>query len=273
MAKFELTPFLKWPGGKRWLVSKYGVYFPQSFNRYFEPFLGSAAVFFFLRPQNAVLSDINGDLIALYEVMRDNPFELAEAMKNHQSAHCTDYYYLVRNQQYNDPIDMASRFLYLNRMCFNGMFRVNKDGLFNVPIGTKQNCIFDIDRFADYSILLKDTELCACDFEELISRAKKNDFVFIDPPYTVSHNQNSFIRYNEQLFTWSDQERLLQSLCSARSRDVNVIATNANYDKLRTMYTDSGFYVIPVKRHSVMSAKSENRQIQEELLISSKRID
>ena len=273
MARFETTPFLKWPGGKRWLVAKYSHYIPRCFQRYFEPFLGSAAMFFYLQPPQAVLSDINSDLITLYRVMRDNHLELAQVMQMHQELHCKDYYYLVRSQHYDNPIQSAGRFLYLNRMCYNGMYRVNKFGHFNVPIGTKQNCIFDLHQFSAYSMSLKNVEICSCDFNKTIDRAGNDDFIFVDPPYTISHNQNSFIKYNEQLFTWSDQQRLLKTLCAARSRGAKIIATNANYDAIKTMYADSGFFIKPLKRFSVMSAKAEKRQEQEELLISSNRLD
>jgi DNA adenine methylase len=268
-----MVPFLKWPGGKRWLMTKFGHYFPQSFNRYFEPFLGGAAGFFFLNPSRSTISDINVELVNLYHVMRDSPVALAQAMQIHQKLHDKNYYYSIRNADYDDPIKVASRFLYLNRTCFNGMYRVNSAGQFNVPIGTKQNCIFDIAQFPVYATRLKNANIISCDFEDTINECGLNDLVFADPPYTLSHSQNSFIKYNEHLFTWADQNRLLKSLCSARSRGAIIIATNANYEPLKKMYTDSGFYVKVLKRFSVISGKAEKRQKQEELLISSFAFD
>jgi DNA adenine methylase len=269
MINVKLAPFLKWPGGKRWLVPKYSHCFPKQYKRYFEPFLGGGAVFFFLNPLKATLSDINQDLITLYQVMRDDHLELAQAMRRHQELHCKEYYYRIRGTCFTEPVQAASRLLYLNRMCFNGMYRVNKAGQFNVPIGTKQNCIYDIDNFRTYSTRLKSAEVGTSDFATIIAKAQESDFVFVDSPYTIAHNQNCFIKYNEQLFTWDDQERLLKVLCSARDRGTHIMATNANYDALKKMYFDHGFYTNVIKRFSTISSKVDKRREQEELLITS----
>lgn len=266
----NLPPFLKWPGGKRWLMSKYSCCFPKHFCHFYEPFLGGGAAFFYLNPTSATLSDVNRELISLYQVMRDNPIELAQAMKEHQQKHSKEYYYQIRGAQYDDLIQEASRFLYLNRMCYNGMYRVNRTGQFNVPIGTKTNCIYDIQRFQEYAERLKNTEIINCDFEDVISRAGQGDLIFADPPYTVRHNQSCFIKYNETLFTWNDQERLLEALISAKKRGAVVIATNVNFESLKQLYIDSGFFVQVLERYSTISGKAEKRCKQEELIISSK---
>ena len=265
----SLLPFLKWPGGKRWLISKYSHCLPKQYNRYFEPFLGGGAVFFFLNPSQATLSDINQELIQLYQVMRDDYLGLAQSMRKHQELHCKEYYYDLRSKHFTESLPAASRLLYLNRMCFNGMYRVNREGQFNVPIGTKQNCIYDIDQFSTYSERLKNIEIGTADFCITIGKVARDDFVFVDPPYTIAHNQNCFIKYNEQLFTWEDQKRLVKALCSARDRGAYVMATNANYEALKRMYSDNGFYVNVVKRFSIISSKIDNRKEQEESLITS----
>lgn len=148
--------------------------------------------------------------------MRDQPQKLKEYLCKHEGNHSSDYYYKIRETEYDDQIESAARFLYLNRACFNGMFRVNKDGKFNVPIGTKTNFTYDIELFQNYSNALKDVELNQCDFSTAISRADKNDLIFADPPYTVSNKQSSFIKYNDHLFTWKDQERLFEALMLAK---------------------------------------------------------
>jgi len=265
----KLLPFLKWPGGKRWLIAKHGDCFPKQFDRYYEPFLGGGAVFFFLQPSQAILSDLNGELIELYQVMRDEHSKLAQYMREHQRLHCKEYYYKIRSEHFEDPIQSASRFLYLNRMCYNGMYRVNKAGQFNVPIGTKQNCIYDIDQFKEYSTLLSDVKLAAKDFASTIDGIERNDFIFVDPPYTMLHNQNGFINYNENLFTWADQERLLIKLCEARNRGAYVLGTNAHCDALKKMYLAKGFHVKVLERFNVISGKADKRRKQDELLISS----
>ena len=265
----KVVPFLKWPGGKRWLMANYGSYFPSEFNTYFEPFLGGGAAFFFLQPDKAVLSDINGELIGLYSIMRDKPAELAELLTSHQAKHSNEYYYAIRDTEFCDPLQSAARLLYLNRMCFNGMYRVNKSGKFNVPIGTKSNCVYDIDLFKDYSAVLKNAELLQSDFATTICRAKENDLIFADPPYTISDKQSSFIKYNDHLFTWQDQKRLFHALYDAKLRGSYILSTNACFEDLKQLYVSSGFYVKVVHHHSLISGKAEKRRVQDELLISS----
>jgi len=153
------------------------------------------------------------------------------------------------------------------------MYRVNKAGQFNVPIGSKQDCIYDIDSFPAYSKLLSSAVLEIGDFATIIENAGDNDLVFADPPYTISHNQNSFIKYNEQLFTWNDQERLLESVCAARDKGAKIIVTNANFEPLKEKYLKKGFNVKVLERHNVMSSKVEKRKKQEELLITSFTVD
>ena len=264
-----MNSFLKWPGGKRWFVGKYSYIFPQEYNCYIEPFLGSASVFFYLKPQNAVLSDANAELINLFVVMRDHPLVLAALMKKHESAHCKDYYYRTRSMIMKDPIERAARFLYLNRTCYNGMYRVNQKGEFNVPIGTKIKCANDVEFFESYSSLLKNASLLACDFEESISQANSGDLLFVDPPYAVASKQGMFINYNDKLFSWDDQKRLLKSLCEAKSRGAHIIATNSCNSLLNEMYLENGFFTQMVSRRCVMAADPSKRNTTEELLIAS----
>lgn len=268
MAKDILLPFLKWPGGKRWLMEKNKNIFPKDYNRYFEPFLGGGAAFFYLSPSEAILSDINGGLINLYIAMRDEYESLAQHMRKHQIAHCTDYYYQMRSASFDDPIQEASRFLYLNRTCYNGMYRVNKHGHFNVPIGTKTNCIYDIEKFQDYSSVLKQAKIVERDFSETISEAENGDLIFADPPYATPSKDN-FTKYNDALFTWGDQERLCEVLSAAKNRGVIIVATNAYNNGIKQMYIEHGFFVKTVQRYSVIAGKSTCRKKQKELLISS----
>lgn len=269
MSSKRLFSFLKWPGGKRWFIARYRDKFPQNYDMYLEPFVGGGSVFFRLQPQNAIISDINPELINVYQVMRDNPSGLAASLKYHQKRHCKDYYYRVRSSKPRDETKKAGRFLYLNRTCYNGMYRVNQQGSFNVPIGTKKNCIYDIDLFEEYAKALKNTDIRVSDFSQIIKGAANNSLVFVDPPYTIAHNQNSFIKYNERLFTWADQERLLVELCAARDRGATIIATNANYSTLREMYIHYDFHVQAIERFSAISGKADRRGKQEELLITS----
>ena len=142
-----LEPFLRWAGGKRWLVNKKNQITPTKFNTYFEPFLGSAAVFFSLPKTSFVISDINADLINCYIAIKNNHQEIESLLREHQSKHCPDYYYQIRNSQPIEEQTKVARFLYLNRTCFNGFYRVNKKGEFNVPIGIRNNAFLDKDNF------------------------------------------------------------------------------------------------------------------------------
>jgi DNA adenine methylase len=159
--------------------------------------------------------------------------------------------------------------IYLNRTCFNGIYRVNLDGKFNVPRGTKNVVLDESDNFEQISKLLSGAEIMLTDFEAMIDDAMAGDFVFADPPYTVRHNFNGFVKYNEKLFSWQDQERLSKALIRARDRGVQIIATNANHASVRELYTDQGFRLITTSRFSSISASAENRKQYEELIILS----
>lgn len=265
----KLSPFLKWPGGKRWFANHCLGIIPAEYNNYYEPFLGGGAVFFALQPQKAVISDINSELINLYIVMRDKPHELKKLMNQHQCAHCETYYYQVRENSYNTELEKAARFLYLNRTCFNGMYRVNKKGKFNVPIGTKNNCIYDIDLFDEYAQILKEANIFTDDFEKTIAKAQKGDLIFADPPYAVQKYQDGFIKYNDQLFTWNDQERLFICLKEARKRGAIIILTNVNCKEIREMYISGGFFIKDIKRVSTIAGNATKRGVITELLITS----
>lgn len=263
------TPFLKWPGGKRWFVSQYLNIFPDKYNNYFEPFLGGGSVFFALQPQKGIITDINKELINLYTVMRDTPNELKNIMLSHQKKHCKEYYYEIRSAACEGEIEKAAKFLYLNRTCFNGMYRVNKNGIFNVPIGTKSNCIYDIDKFDEYANSLKKVEVLVSDFEETIRKAQKGDLIFADPPYTVSKKQDGFIKYNDRLFTWGDQERLCKCLSEANERGAYIVLTNVDTEEIFAMYKERNFFIQRLKRSSMIAGNSSKRGNITELLITS----
>lgn len=265
----ELKPFLKWPGGKQWLVKKYFHLFPQGYSTYFEPFLGGASVFFALQPEKAVLSDINKEVVNLYKVMRDHPKALSQILTTHNENHSKQYYYQVRNNNPRRSIERAARTLYLNRTCFNGIYRVNKKGEFNVPIGTKTDCIYDIASFEEYSNLLQSSEIYAHDFSRSIRLAQKNDFIFADPPYTSSTQDGCFIKYNDTLFSWDDQLRLHKDLCSAKDRGVIVALTNKDNREIENLYSNSGFFITRLNRQCCIPAKKETTSTITELFITS----
>ncbi len=248
-----LEPFLKWAGGKRWLMNNNKLPIPLNFNKYIEPFLGSGAIFFLLEPQNAYLSDINNDLIELYKVIRDRPKEFSKELQIHHNMHSKEYYYRTRNNTPSDDLKKAARFLYLNRTCWNGLYRVNLKGEFNVPLGTKTSVVLKTDDFVSISNILKRAEIICNDFEQTVDLATKGDFLFVDPPYTVQHNTNNFIKYNEKIFSWDDQMRLKEALVRAKRRDVQIVVTNADHNSVRELYSVVGEYQ-QLTRHSVLAA-------------------
>lgn len=266
--KNKVLPFLKWAGGKRWLIQKYPEYFPKDFNKYFEPFLGSGAVFFHLQPKDAILNDTNKDLIDSYKAVTNRWKKVYFLLSEHQKNHCKSYYYCIRSTNYYSLEERAAKMIYLNRTCFNGIYRVNKKGVFNVPIGSRTKVLLDTDDFQETSKLLKKAELLNNDFEKVIDLASCHDFIFVDPPYTVRHNNNGFVKYNEVLFSWEDQERLAKCLINARKRGVKVLMTNAAHPSIYQLYKPNNFSIKTVSRHSSISANKENRNKYEEFLIS-----
>ena len=264
-----MKPFLKWPGGKRWLVSNYSDLFPTNFETYIEPFLGSGSVFFHLLPRKALLGDTNSELIATYSGLRDDPFGVESALFTHEMNHCEDYYYGVRDSRPKKSHMRAARFIYLNRTCFNGIYRVNLNGEFNVPKGSKTEVIFEDDDFEKASRSLRRAKIYISDFETLIDKAGRGDFIFADPPYTVRHNCNAFIKYNENLFSWNDQVRLASALGRARDRGARILATNANHKAVRSLYKDRSFCLRSISRFSSISADSLHRDQFDELIVVS----
>ena len=262
----SIKPFLKWAGGKRWLVANHKNLFPESYERYIEPFLGSGAVFFHLSPTKGILGDSNKELIKTYKGIRKNWKLVYKYLSEHQENHSKDYYYEIRKWDPSSLEAKAARLIYLNRTCWNGLYRVNKQGQFNVPIGTRQSVIFEDDNFEDISKLLQNAELIPGDFELVINKSTKGDFLFVDPPYTVRHNHNGFIKYNEKLFSWTDQERLFEALIQAKKRGAKIVSTNANHQNIIELYQGE-FELKVVSRTSSISSKSATRKKFEELII------
>ena len=165
-----------------------------------------------------------------------------------------------------DRIERAARLLYLNRTCWNGLYRVNLKNEFNVPIGTKTDVVLSTDNFVALSELLRGASIVSCDFEETIDNAAEGDFVFVDPPYTVKHNLNGFVKYNDRIFSWADQVRLRDAVARASARGASVLVTNANHYSIRELYDGVGLQTV-LSRASVLAANSVFRSRVEELSI------
>jgi DNA adenine methylase len=229
------VPFLKWAGGKRWLCSAIQQFLPFKFGRYFEPFLGGAAIFFHLAPSRATLSDTNEELVNAYVQVRDSLPAVIEGLNTLRVNKRT--YLRVRRNMPSESIDRAVRFIYLNKTAFNGLYRVNRNGDFNVPFaGNQGRSVFDDAGITSAAKLLAGCTIISQDFGSAFSQAQAGDLIFCDPPYTVRHNNNGFIRYNEALFSWDDQRRLATAAHEAVQRGVYVLVSNAQHQSLRRLY-------------------------------------
>jgi len=262
-----ILPFLKWAGGKRWLANNSAFSVPTYDGRYIEPFLGSGSIFFSLRPKQSILSDLNKELISTYGSLRDEHEKVLSYLKVHARKHSKKYYYKIRDQfRPRSSSSRAAKFLYLNRTCWNGLYRVNLNGRFNVPKGTKSKVILETDDFASVSRALKGAKLLCSDFEAIIDGANEGDFIYADPPYTVRHNMNGFIKYNEVLFSWEDQRRLSSALVRASKRGAKFVLSNADHMSVRDLYANVAS-IKTVNRASIISGDRDARGITTELLV------
>ncbi|WP_298917882.1 DNA adenine methylase [uncultured Nostoc sp.] len=264
-------PFLKWAGGKSRLIQQYIPYFPKSYKNYYEPFLGGGAVFFYLQPSAAILTDINAELINTYCCVRDDVEQLISILKVHKIRHNKDYYYSVRNNLDGTDIEKAARLIYLNKTCFNGLYRVNSQGKFNVPLGRYENpniCHENLLRLA--SIALSHAEIRQADFTEVLNHAtSSDDFVFFDPPYHPISDTSYFTAYNQNCFSKKDQELLRDTCAELASRGVKVMVCNSDSEFISKIYSDINFETYRIKAARSINSNIKNRGMIYELLITS----
>jgi DNA adenine methylase len=263
-----VTPFLKWAGGKRWLSALVAQLLQHDTGRHIEPFAGSAACFFASTVTKTLLCDINAELIGCYQIVRDRPEELITGLSS--LGIDPETFYAVRKQRPRSALARAIRFLYLNRTAFNGLYRVNLDGAFNVPFGCKPTTVLcDVDVLRACSIRLAHATLITATYSEALARATANDSVFVDPPYTVKHNYNAFRRYNEHLFSWSDQVRLARRANALAERGIRLVIANAFHIDVRRLYSPTRFHAFAISRSTNMAATPDKRGTCEELLLVS----
>ncbi|OUL18777.1 DNA methyltransferase [Nostoc sp. T09] len=264
-------PFLKWAGGKSRLIQQYIPYLPTKYKTYYEPFIGGGAVFFYLQPQAAILTDINAELITTYRCVRDRVEELICLLKEHKIRHNRDYYYTVRANPENTDLEKAARLIYLNKTCFNGLYRVNSKGQFNVPIGRYKNPnICDEDLLRAASAALSHSEIKQADFVELLNyRTSADDFVFCDPPYHPISSTSYFTGYNRDSFGEKDQERLRDTCAKLASRGVKVMICNSDCDLIRKLYQEINFHIYPIAAARSINSNTKKRGTIYELLITS----
>ena len=266
----ETYPIVKWVGGKRQLMFELIKNMPKSYNRYFEPFIGGGALFFELQPENAYISDINDELINLYRVVRDNVYELISDLNKHEVS--KEYFLEIRNLDRTDEyknlsdVQRASRFIYLNRTCFNGLYRVNSQGQFNVPFGNYKNPrIVDENNLLNCSELLKNTEIKCADFSEILTKVKKGDFVYFDPPYVPLNETSSFTSYTKDGFDMDMQFKLRDVCDELDSMGVMFMLSNSDTKFVNELY--SNYEIKKVFASRAVNANAEGRGKITEVLV------
>jgi len=253
-------PFVKWAGGKRQLVDILLSNVPPSFNRYFEPFVGGGALLFELQPQKAVISDINEELINAYKVIKDNVEELINSLKKHKNT--KEYYYAIRaiNPKTLTPVERASRFIYLNKTCFNGLYRENSKGQFNVPFGKYKNPkICNEENLRAVSEFLNKIEITIlnCDYKITCEMAKSGDFVYLDPPYYPISKTASFTKYNKNGFSEEDQIELSEIFKDLDRKGCYVMLSNSNTEFIKKLYAN--YRIQEIKANRFINCKANRR--------------
>jgi DNA adenine methylase len=267
-------PFLKWAGGKRSLLPQLLPLLPRLSpnGTYYEPFLGGGALFFALGPERSVLSDTNPELIETFVAVRDDPIRVLRVLT--QLHYSKEDYYRIRSKVPLNPWQKAARFIYLNKTCFNGLFRVNFSGRFNVPFGSHGEGLVVCDRpqILAASRALRGATLRARDFEQAVASAVRGDLVYFDPPYTRAHRNNGFVEYNALVFKWPDQKRLAELGAQLVDRGVNIAISNANHRSIRALYKDERFVIHRIGKWSTIAGNPANRFPTSEVLITGKEV-
>jgi DNA adenine methylase len=293
--RYRVYPFVKWAGGKSQLLSELDTFIPSEFNLYFEPFLGGGALFFHLISTNnnipftAYLSDINEELINAYKVVKDqnNVEVLIELLKKHETEYKknpSEYYYKLRTNRIesataNYDIERAARFITLNKTCYNGLYRVNKDGIFNVPIGRYKNpLICDSNNLRNVSRALRDSkaQIKVSNYKEmLLENAKEGDFIYLDPPYNPVSPTANFTGYTNSGFTDLDQKELANVFAKLNDRKCKILLSNSDTPFIRKLYyydsdsdSSSKYNITEVDVLRAINSKGSKRTGHKELIIS-----
>lgn len=267
MKRQPLRPFLKWAGGKRALVEQFLPYIPESYGRFHEPFAGSGALFFHLRPVRASLSDNNCRLIRTYQGLKNDPQGVIARLRQYK--HDREFFYELRERDIDaeDDVAVAAWFIYLNKTGYNGLYRVNSKNRFNVPFGDYQRPnICDEPTLVACAQQLRNVTLRNEDFVEAARRAKAGDLVYFDPPYVPLSATSSFTSYTKHGFGPEAQERLRDLARELADRGVHVLLSNSSAEQVRELYRD-GFECIEVRARRAINSRGDRRGVITELLI------
>ena len=256
------SPILRWAGGKNWLVKYIKDLTPTNFNNYHEPFVGGASIFLAINPNNKIyLSDINKDLIEMYDSIKINPDYVIDILKSYKNE--KDFYYNLRDKDSSNKFERAARFIYLNQTSFNGIYRVNLNGKYNVPYGYRKKNFIEKEKIKALSFRLKGCDLKFGDFEINKENISKGDLVFLDPPYTVSHNKNGFIKYNQKLFSIEDQYRLSKYIDYIKKKEAYYILTNAAHEKIKEIFNKKDKVITKCRANLIGGINSKRGIIDE----------
>lgn len=271
-----ISPVLKWVGGKRQLLSELRPLIEKvSYERYIEPFFGGGALYFSLAPKNAIINDYNVSLMEVYEVIRDDAEDLISLLKAHEAKHGEDYFYALRDLDRSadfgklSPVERAARLLYLNKTCFNGLYRVNSKGQFNVPFGRyKHPNIVNEEaiRAASACLAGKGVTISHKDYREVLAEARAGDFVYLDPPYMPISPSSSFTGYTDKGFGYEEQKALKEACDDLRNRGIPFIESNSDCEAIRELYKDYKIRQVKARR-SINSQGAKRGQIDEVLIL------
>lgn len=274
MSEAKAAPFVKWAGGKRQLLPQIRERLPKQFNNYYEPFVGGGAVIFDLLPENAVINDINKALINTYRQIRDYPEEFitrVQALDANMGDDLDTYYYSLR-ESYNDKLmkeefdmEMATLFVYINKHCFNGLYRVNGKGLFNVPCNKARKISCDEESIRLTANYLKKVTILNGDFEVACKDAKKGDFVFIDSPYAPL-NPASFEAYTKEGFDIESHKRVSRLFDELTKRGCYCMLTNHNTELINELYSNKGYIIDVVSVRRMINSDATNRKGKEVII-------
>ena len=274
MSNSSIAPFVKWAGGKRQLIPQIRERMPEQFNNYYEPFVGGGAVIFELLPENAVINDINRALINAYQMICDHPKEFLQEVNRLDAEMWEDgkeYYYSLR-EHYNDKlmrdefdVELAALFVFINKHCFNGLYRVNGKGLFNVPYNNSRRNSVDEKSIMEISEFLKDVTIISGDFEAACEGASAGDFVFIDSPYAPL-NPTSFESYTKEGFDIESHRRLANLFDELTARGCYCMLTNHNTELINELYGNKGYTIDVVSVKRMINSDASNR-VGEEVII------
>lgn len=262
-------PFLKWAGGKAQLIQQYLPFFPGNFRTYHEPFLGGGAIFFHLQPARAILTDINPELVNAYQCVRDQVDAVITRLEHHHQQHSPDYYYQMRSTVSDDAIERAARLIYLNKTCYNGLYRENSKGQFNVPIGRyKAPKVCNPDLLRSVSRSLQSADIALRPFDAVMTVATTSqDFVYFDPPYHPISTTSRFTAYNRYSFHPADQIRLRDTFVALANRGVRVMLSNSDCPFVRDLYREFTVHTIMATR--AINSNAQRRGKITEVLVTS----